>query len=96
MQTQAQLDAAIRARALARWEGEGGALAPSPETDSIDDVSLRLLARLGAALLDSWEDVPQAVQGDIVRRARTIGAVEHHAHVMANLARFIDLHKREC
>lgn len=96
MHTQTQLDALMRAKALARWEGEGGALAPSPKKDSIDDVSLRLLARLGAALLDSWDDVPQAVQGEIVRRARTIGAAEHHARVVANLARFINQYKSEC
>lgn len=93
---QSQLDAMMRAKALARWEGEGGALAPSPERNAIDDVSLRLLARLGAALLDSWDDVPQAAQGDIVRRARTIGATDHHAHVMANLAGFISRYKSEC
>ena len=50
MQTPSQVDALVRARALARWEGEGGALAPSVEADSIDDASLRVLARLGAAL----------------------------------------------
>ena len=93
---QSQLDATMRAKALARWEGEGGALAPSPEKNAIDDVSLRLLARLGAALLDSWDDVPKAAQGDIVRRARTIGATDHHAHVMANLASFINRYKSEC
>jgi hypothetical protein len=95
-QTQSQLDALMRAKALARWEGEGGALAPSPEKDSIDDVSLRLLARLGAALLDSWDDLPPGVQGDIVRRARTIGTTDHHARVMANLAGFINRYKSEC
>ena len=50
MQTPSQVDALVRARALARWEGEGGALAPSAEADSIEDASLRVLARLGAAL----------------------------------------------
>ena len=45
MQTPSLVDALVRARALARWEGEGGALAPSTEADSIDAVSLRLLAR---------------------------------------------------
>ena len=96
MPSRSQVDASMRAKALARWEGEGGALAPTVEKDSIDDVSLRLLARLGAALLDSWEDVPPVVQADIVRRARTIGATDHHAHVMAKLAGFIDRYRSEC
>lgn len=95
MQTQAEIDALVRAKTLARWEGEGGALAPSPERDSLDDVSLRLLARLGAALLDTWDDIPQAVQDEIVLGARTIGAADHRTRVAANLARFIDQFKSE-
>ena len=38
MPTKDPLDAALRAKALARWEGEGGALAHAPASDSIDDV----------------------------------------------------------
>jgi hypothetical protein len=34
-------DASMRARALARWEGEGGALAPAPQDDAIEHASLR-------------------------------------------------------
>jgi hypothetical protein len=38
MPTKDPLDAALRAKALARWEGEGGALAHAPASDSIDEV----------------------------------------------------------
>jgi hypothetical protein len=38
MPTKAQLDASLRAKALARWEGEGGALAHAPAKVPIDDV----------------------------------------------------------
>lgn len=55
-------DAEMRARALARWEGEGGALAPTGASDSIDDSELRILARLGAALLDEWQESPSSLQ----------------------------------
>ena len=42
-----------RARALARWEGEGGALGPSPEAEHmLDETELRILSPLGAVLLD--------------------------------------------
>jgi xanthine dehydrogenase YagT iron-sulfur-binding subunit len=35
-------DAEMRARALSRWEGEGGALAPTGAADSIDESELRI------------------------------------------------------
>jgi hypothetical protein len=45
-------DTEMRVRALSRWESEGGALAPTPAADSIDETELRILARVGAALPD--------------------------------------------
>ena len=48
-------DAEIRARALARWEGEGGALGRSGAPgDALDEDELRILARVGAAALAEW------------------------------------------
>jgi hypothetical protein len=86
----------MRARALARWEGEGGSLTPTGAAGSIDDSELRILARLGAALLDEWSEVPQAVQTNVIRRARTLGAPGDHAHVKERLARFLHEHRSEC
>lgn len=86
---QQELDARMRANALARWEGEGGALVPAHEHDAIDETALRLLARLGASLLESWGDVPTALQARIVRRARTIGAPCDHTRVKENLSSFL-------
>jgi hypothetical protein len=63
--TEKQLvDAEMRARALSRWENEGGSLVPTGAADSIDESELRILARLGAALLDEWGALPRAVQGN--------------------------------
>jgi hypothetical protein len=89
-------DADMRARALARWEGEGGSLAPTGGAGSIDESELRILARLGAALLDEWSEVPRAVQTNVLRRARTLGAPGDHAHVKEGLARFLHEHRSEC
>ena len=89
-------DAEMRTRALSRWEGEGGALAPTGATDSIDESELRILARLGAALLDDWDELPIAVQGSVVRRAKMLGRPGDHAHVKENLARFLREHQDEC
>ncbi len=90
------VDAELRARALSRWEGEGGALNATGAAGSIDESELRILARLGAALLDEWDELPRAVQGNVVRRARTLGGPGDHARVKENLARFLREHRSEC
>lgn len=82
-------DAEMRARALARWEGEGGALYTAGAAESIDDSELRILARLGAAVLDQWGELPPALQSSVVHRARTLGGSGDHAHVKERLARFL-------
>ena len=89
-------DAEMRARALSRWEGEGGALIPTGAADSIDESELRILARLGAAVLDEWGELSGAFQGNVVRRARTLGGPGDHARVKENLARFLHEHRSEC
>ena len=89
-------DAEMRARALSRWEGEGGALAPTSAADSIDESELRILARLGAALLDEWDDLSPTLQGYVVRRARTLGGPGDHARVKEKLAHFLHEHRSEC
>jgi hypothetical protein len=40
-------DAQMRARAIARWEGEGGALVPENGSDAVEPPSLQMLTRLG-------------------------------------------------
>jgi hypothetical protein len=89
-------DAEMRARALARWEGEGGALSPTGAADSIDESELRILARLGAAVLDEWSALSQVVQANVVRRARTLGGPGDHARVKENLTRFLRANRSDC
>lgn len=88
-------DAEMRARAIARWEGEGGALIPTGTADSIDESELRILARLGAAVLAQWDELPPALQSSVVRRAKTLGGPGDHARVKESLARFLREHQRE-
>lgn len=88
-------DAEMRARALARWEGEGGALASSA-TESIDESELRILARIGAAVLDTWGELSPALQLDVIRRARTLGRPGDHARLKEKLARLLHDHRTEC
>jgi hypothetical protein len=86
----------MRARALARWEGEGGALTPTGAADAIDESELRILARLGAAVLDEWSELSRVVQANVVRRARTLGGPGDHARVKENLARFLHANRSDC
>jgi hypothetical protein len=86
----------MRARALARWESEGGALTPTGAADSIEESELRILARLGAALLDEWGELSPGLQANVIRRARTLGASGDHARVKERLARFLHEHRSEC
>lgn len=90
------VDAELRARALARWESDGGTLAPTDAADSIDDSELRILARLGAGLLDQWGALSADLRGNIIRRARTLGGPGDHARVKEQLARFLHEHRSEC
>ena len=75
-------DAQMRARALSRWEGEGGTLGVAAAADdALDETELRILARIGAATLAEWSSLPSALReallGDVCRplipgdRART-------------------------
>ena len=56
------IDAEMRARALSRWENEGGGLIPTGNADSIDESELGS-SRLDAAQLDEWEELPRSPPG---------------------------------
>lgn len=88
-------DTEVRARALARWENEGGALATAGTPNSLDETQVRILASLGAAVLDEWGSLSPTVQGNLVRRARTLGAPEDRARVKELLAHFLHEHGKE-
>jgi hypothetical protein len=81
-------DAEMRARALARWESEGGALAPTGDSESIDESEMRILARLGAAVLDEWNELSAPMQDEVVRRAKRMGS-QDHARVKERLKRLL-------
>jgi hypothetical protein len=89
-------DAVMRARALSRWENEGGALIPTGAAESIDESELRILARLGAALLEQWGELPRGFQAKVIQRAKTLGVPGDHARVKETLARFLHDHRSEC
>lgn len=82
--------ARIKEKVLTRWEGEGGALRSGPQTGAmLDEADLRMLSRLGAALLDQWSALPEACQTAIVERASTLHAVTDGARIKAEIERFV-------
>jgi hypothetical protein len=83
-----------RAKALARWEGEGGSLGPSAEGGhALDESELRILSRLGAALLGEWHRLPTDLQRTIFSRAATLRPAADGARVKSEIARFLHDHK---
>jgi hypothetical protein len=83
-----------KAKALARWEGEGGALGASSTPDQkLDEAELRILSRLGAALISEWSRLPTDLQRTIFTRAATLHAATDGARIKAEIARFLHDHK---
>ncbi len=82
-----------RAKALARWEGEGGALGASSKLTSLDEAELQILSRLGAALLSEWNTLPTELQRSIFTRASTLHAATDGFRIKAEIARFLHEHK---
>jgi hypothetical protein len=80
-----------KAKALARWEGEGGSLGPPMMT--LDDTDLRILARLGAALLVEWDVVSETAHSAIFERASTLHAERDAARIKGEIAHFLDQYK---
>jgi hypothetical protein len=84
-------DAQMRARALARWEGEGGTLGPSTlAADGLDESELRILARIGAAALAQWDSLEKPLREtmlDTICRPLMPGA---GARAKAGIAKFLE------
>lgn len=83
-----------KARALARWEGEGGALGLSNAPgDTLDELDLRILNRLGAAVLGEWNNISTDLQRALFQRASTPHSSGDGARLKSEIARFLHAHK---
>lgn len=81
----------LRAKALARWEGEGGALGRPPDV-ALGDEDMRVLARLGAALLLDWRDLPEPRRAAIVKSAAVLHAERDAPRIKLAIETFIAQH----
>jgi hypothetical protein len=88
-------DERMRRRALARWEGEGGALGRSgARTDALDESELRILARIGYAALGAWNALPddskEAMLADVCRPLATGDGARARERIAAFLRSYGD------
>ena len=100
MDEDARSRSATDLRALARWEGEGGARAwwtlpkeTSAETMTLADKEQHILHCLGAAVLLLWNELPVDIQRKIFETAASVSASDQTDRLREQLARFLHDHK---
>jgi hypothetical protein len=88
------------ARALARWDNEGGATLATPEGENDERVALtreeqHVLQCRGAAVIAKWTELPTDLQKALFEHAVSGGASRHSLHLREQIARFLHNHKRD-
>jgi hypothetical protein len=87
------------ARALARWENEGGAtFSPEQSDDGRVVLSLaeqRILQCLGAAVIAQWAELPTDVKKALFEHAVSSGDPRYSLYLREQIARFLHIHKNE-
>jgi hypothetical protein len=86
------------ARALSRWESEGGAEEPLQASVFGADVALqeveeRILRCLGAAVILQWNDLPTEIQRNLFDDAASMSDPERRFRLKQQIARFLHDHK---
>ena len=84
------------ARAVARWENEGGAVLP--DDSNVDGIALSpieqgILQCLGAAVISQWSDLPTEVQKALFQDAVSSGDPRQSTALRERIARFLHNHK---
>ena len=82
------------ARALSRWEGEGGAEESwqGPDT-SLHKAEERILRCLGAAVILQWNDLPTEIQRNLFDDAASMSDPQQRFRLKQQIARFLHSHK---
>jgi len=86
------------AKALGRWESEGGATEPRQGSDFGPDMTLqaaeeRILRCLGAAVILQWNDLPTEIQRNLFDDAASMSDPERRFRLKQQMARFLHEHK---
>jgi hypothetical protein len=82
------------AKALGRWDNEGGAIGPPgvPDTALSRDEE-RILKCLGAAVIMQWNDLPTGIQRDLFVDATSMSDPARQFRLKQQIARFLHDHK---
>lgn len=75
-------------RVLRRWESEGTAAG-----DQLAVAESNILKCLGAAVVMSWNDLPQPIQRALFMHALAVNESHDPAMLKAQIGRFLHLHK---
>ena len=86
------------ARAVARWENEGGAVLSLADEDLDERVVLSLIEQgilqcLGAAVIAQWSVLPTEVQKALFQDAVSSGDPRQSTSLREQIARFLHNHK---
>lgn len=86
------------ARAVGRWENEGGAVLPLAGEDleggsALTPIEQGILQCLGAAVISQWSDLPTEVQKALFQDAVSRGDPRQSASLREQIARFLHNHK---
>jgi hypothetical protein len=88
------------AKALARWDDEGGATKGAPQEGRDALVSLgqeeeHILRCLGAAVIMQWNDLPTDVQHELFDHSISMGKPRQTAELKRLIARFLHQHNKD-
>ncbi|MGQ0484333.1 MAG: hypothetical protein ACT4SY_03135 [Hyphomicrobiales bacterium] len=86
------------AKALGRWESEGGAAEPPQVSEPGQDIALhaaeeRILRCLGAAVILQWSDLPTEIQRNLFEDAASMSDPQRRFRLKQQIARFLHEHK---
>jgi hypothetical protein len=80
------------ARALGRWDNEGGAAGPASDPVLSKDEE-RILKCLGAAVIMQWNNLPTGIQRDLFADAASMSDPQQQFRLKQLMARFLHDHK---
>jgi hypothetical protein len=86
------------AKALARWDDEGGAVGSPAGRELGPDIALgaaeeRILRYLGAAVIMQWNDLPTEIQRVLFEDAASMGSATRRFQLKQQIAQFLHDHK---
>jgi hypothetical protein len=88
----------VLAKALGRWDDEGGTPGSSPEANSGRDLALhaaeeRMLRCLGSAVILRWNELPTEIQRKLFEDAASMTDSARQFELKQQIARFLHEHK---